>query len=226
MIKILKTINPTAKHREKTWKSYADKMFRWLFATGYLLKNEKGWYVEDQGEINKNFKVSFGYYENKHVFIGDTSPAMAVKTLKWLLDNPKRTWQDLSDNGMRNGAQALRNLQLITNQDGIYVLTNSIEIDKSHSAEKIVWSAAKENETIKKVCNYIELHPICNGMEIAEYINSEYARKWSFSSKKRIGNSLKQWALWGIQGKNLGDIPTPIGPRCKDNNKNQRSLFD
>jgi hypothetical protein len=42
MIDILKGINPTAPHGEKTWKIYADRILNWLTATGYIITTSDG----------------------------------------------------------------------------------------------------------------------------------------------------------------------------------------
>ena len=67
-------------------------------------------------------------------------------------------------------------------------------------------------------------HPTVDGKVVGEYLNLRFKREWSFGSEIRIGNSLHQWALWVLRGKQQGRIPEPPG-RIKAKSKGQLPLF-
>jgi hypothetical protein len=48
-------------------------------------------------------------------------------------------------------------------------------------------------------------------MTLGEYISIEYKNKWTTSSMRRNGNSLKQWSTWIKEGIAKFQIPVPPG---------------
>jgi hypothetical protein len=215
IVDLLREINPAAQHQERTWKAYADRMKQWLFATGYMVPGEDGWKVEDQGEVNAEFtRVSIGYYKQDNIFIGDTSPAKAVEALEWLMSNPPRSWSEFEAAGYRNAARALRSLRVIANVNGKCILTESVR-QESGSATEIVWHTALREPVLKKTVEYLRRYPSISGHAIGDHVNKEYQRNWSPATKRRVGNSLKQWTQWLIAGMDSDGIPAPFGRRRK-----------
>ena len=230
MIEILQVINPTAQHTEKTWKIYSDRISQWLAATGFLIPDSDGFgmVVEDRGDINPDFtKISVGYYNEEHFFIGDSSPAYALQALQWLIDNPKpvTSWSEFYANGLRNAAQSLRNLGIIVNAKGRYVVTTKY---KSYSLPlEILWKAANEDKTLEKARVFLKANPSASGRELGIFLKKDFERNWAESSVERVGNSLRQWARWLIMGETSRNIPDPLGARYKKpSNAKQGTLFD
>ena len=228
MIDLLKEINPTAQHGQKTWEAYSDRISQWLAATGYLSASKGGYKVDDIGTINSNLaNISVGYYLEEHIFIGDAPPNKTVQALDWLLENPKKSWSDFYDEGSRNAALALRNLGIITNRNGIYILADDYKNDKD--ALKIVWEAALKHETLQKSKEYLKKHPNCKGISIGIFLKTEYERNWTSASVNRVGNSIKQWTRWLLLGETSKEIPAPLGRRdniSSSGNQGQRELFE
>jgi hypothetical protein len=159
MIEILKIINPTAQHNEKTWKVYAERISNWLAAVGFLSPDPDGFgmVVDDRGDINPDFsKISVGYYNEEHFFIGDSSPAYAVQALQWLIDNPNpvTSWSEFYANGLRNAAQTLRNLGIIAYIKGKYLVTQKYK--SLDSPLEILWKAANEDKTLQKAKAFLK----------------------------------------------------------------------
>ena len=201
MIDLLKQINPTAQHQEKTWKMYSNRMLQWLTATGYIVPTQSGWQIEDRGDINTDFaKISVGYYSKEHFFIGDLSPAYALQALEWLMNNPNpvTSWSEFHENNLRNAAQSIRNLGIIVNFEGRYVITEKYK--NCGSPLEIFWKAAKNDKTLQKAKKFLRENPSSSGRELGRLLNQDFERNWSESSIERIGNSLRQWAHWLILG--------------------------
>jgi hypothetical protein len=225
IVNLLKEINPAAQHQERTWKVYVDRMRQWLSATGYIVPGKGGWTVEDQGDVDTNFaKVSVGYYRQEGVFTGDSSPAKTVEALEWLISGPPRSWSEAKAAGYRNAAMTLRSLQVITNIDGKYSLTDHYE-RRRKAAVEIVWDAVSKETILLQLIDYLHSHPSASGDSVGQFVNDKYERIWSPASKLRIGNSLKQWAQWLMVGKQEGYIPEPPGRRSKSQKTGQLTLF-
>jgi hypothetical protein len=226
IIDLLKEINPAAQHRERTWKTYADRMGQWLFATGYIVPYKGGWKVEDQGSVNTEFtKFSIGYYKQEGIFLGSTSPARTVEALEWLMSYPPQSWSEFGAAGYRNAATALRNLRVITNADGKYSLTKSYQRKKT--SVEIVWDSASKEVVLLKVVEYLRDHPSASGDTVGRFVNEEYGRNWSPASKRRVGNSLRKWAQWVMLGIDSDNTPKPLGLRSKGKTRkaDQLTLF-
>ena len=58
---------------------------------------------------------------------------------------------------------------------------------------------------------------------LVKFVNQELKRSWSASSKKRVGNGLRQWASWVMKGMRGEKIPEPPG-RTKTKSKNQLAI--
>ena len=189
-------------------------MLRWLTATGYLIPSTDGWKIEDRGDINIDFaKVSVGYYKEEHFFIGDSSPAKAVEALDWLLANPGQTWSSFQDHGFRNAAIAIRNLGIITNVKGEYVLTAKYR--GLNSGKEIVWKAAFEDKALSVARAFLKSKPLASGKELGEFLNNRFERNWAGASIRRTGNSIRQWARWLLMTEKLGKVSNPPGRRPK-----------
>lgn len=114
IIHLLKQINPTARHKEKTWKAYAERMGNWLSVTGYLVESENNWKFEDRGKVNlENVNVNRKTGRKMGgitIFIGDASPIKAIEALDYLRNNQPLSSQEMEEKGFRNALTVLRAL--------------------------------------------------------------------------------------------------------------------
>lgn len=226
IIQLLKQINPTARHKEKTWRTYAEKMGHWLSVTGYLIQRENDWKLEDQGKVNlesidKTRKARKG--SGITVFIGDTSPIKTLEALDYLRSNQPLSTKEIQEKGFRNAVAALRGLGVVKNEFGSYSIIELTEFE-SRSSLEILWSAACNEQRIQLVVDYLKEHPTTDGKSIGNYISQEFKCNWSASSEMRVGNSLRQWASWVLIGISQQKIPEPLG-RVKAKSKDQLLLI-
>ena len=220
IINLLKQINPTAQHQEKTWRVYAEKMGYWLSVTGYLVQEENDWKFKDQGEINlENIKTG-----GTTIFIGATSPVKTIEALDCLRKNPLLSNKEMEEKGFRNALAVLRGLGAVKNELGRYSIIESPEFESKPSLE-ILWDASCREKTIKLVADYLKKHPTADGKAVGRFLNLKFKRKWSPSSEIRIGNSLYQWASWILIGEQQGKIPKPHG-RIKSEPQDQLWLLE
>ena len=216
IIQLLKRINPTGQHQEKTWKLYAERMEHWLFVTGYLVQIENDWKLEDQGKvntegINKTRKIT--------IFMGETSPAKTIEALDYLKNNQPLSVNEIKEKGFYNALMVLHGLRVVKPELGKYSVIESAEFESKSSLE-VMWAAACGEQTVKLVINYLKEHPAVDGNTVGEFVNQKFNRNWSTSSKKRAGNGLRQWALWVMKGMRGVKIPEPPG-RAKVASNNQ-----
>ena len=226
IIQLLKRINPTAQHQERTWQAYAERMGRWLSVTGYLLQIKNGWRLEDQGKINiedinktrKTYKIG-----EIPIFMGETSPAKAVEALDYLRNNQPLSIKEIKKKKFRNAAKALRGLGIVKLELGTYAFVEPTRFESKSSLE-VIWAAACDQQTVKLVIDYLKEHPPTDGKAVGEFVNQKFNCHWSASSKKRVGNGLRQWALWVTKGMRGEKIPEPSG-RIKIASKNQLTIL-
>ncbi len=221
MIGLLKQINPAAQNRERTWNVYARRMGDWLCVTGYLLRTQEGWLYRDQGKPNPAPPKA----RRRHgLFLGDTSPSKTVAALEWLREMQPQSSTAIQREGFRNAVAVLRRLRLVETRKHRTCLARDAE---EGPAAQIVWNAARSEPTLQKVVEHISQHATIGGSSIGQLVNDEYKRNWSLASRKRIGNSLKQWAVWILSGIDTKQVPTPPGRRSRPESQPdaQRQLF-
>ena len=184
IIQLLKQINPAAQHKERTWRTYAEKMGHWLSVTGYLIQRENDWKLEDQGKVNlesidKTRKARRG--GRITVFIGDTSPIKTLEAFDYLRSNQPLSAKEIQEKGFRNAVAALRGLGVVKNELGSYSIIELTEFE-SRSSLEILWSAACNEQRIQLVIDYLKEHPIADGKSIGNYISQEFKCNWSTSA--------------------------------------------
>ena len=226
IIQLLKQINPAAQHQEKTWKIYAERMGHWLFVTGYLVQIENDWKLEDQGKVNledinktrKTHKIG-----EINTFMGDTSPVRALEALDYLRDKQPLSTEEIRQRGFRNALTVLRGLKMIKYEIGRYWFAELPGFESKSSLE-IIWNAAKDEQTIQLVIDYLKEYPTSDGEGIGRFVSEEFKRDWSAGSARRVGNGLRQWASWVMKGTREGKIPEPPG-RTRTVSKNQLPIL-
>ena len=224
IINLLKQINPTAQHQEKTWRVYAERMEHWLSVTGYLVERENNWKFEDLGRVNlENINKTRKTRKSGGItfFIGDTSPAKTLEGLDYLRNNQPLSTKEIQEKGFRNAVAALRGLGVVKNKLGRYSIIEPTEFESKSSLE-ILWNAACNEQKVQLVIDYLKEYPTADSKAVGNYVNQEFKCNWSAGSEKRIGNSLRQWASWVLMGMHQEKVPEPPG-RIKS--KDQLHLF-
>lgn len=204
IIRILKSLNPAAQHREATWKVYADRMTLWLTATGYLVSALNGWKVEDQGHIveevkpfsrrRRNYEEKYGE-EGDVVFFADASPEQTIDTIKFLLDNPECPLEKIKSTGFHNGWRTLVNLQIAHTLNGTCSLNQNV-ISFKKTVSELVWQAGLKMSTLSLVIEHLKSKPTISNAMLGDYVSKHYNRDWSEISANKIGGRLIKWAVW------------------------------
>jgi hypothetical protein len=116
--------------------------------------------------------------------------------------------------GYRNAVHVLERLDLaVRDDDGQCLPVN--DVPDFETAARLVWEAAKTEETLQAVHDFFDQHPHAKGKDVGELIERKEGQKWSEASRLRTGNALIAWAAW-IAAKSIdGKVPAPPGPRVR-----------
>src|ERR1700693_4084096 len=87
LIEALKATNRAAQHGARTWRIYAERMARWLAATGFLASAKDGWVYFDRGNVS----VPAQRMRRTGVFLGEAPPVKVLKAVQWLAANGPQT---------------------------------------------------------------------------------------------------------------------------------------
>ncbi len=224
VIMLMKKINPVAQHQDRTWKVYKNRIMQLLVATGYVTEVKDVWRIEDQGNISyDSVDIHKASYKENRLFIGETSPQKTYEALKWIIDNQNKTWGEIIAEGYRNAIATLVCFRIVENTNRTYKVRDKYSGQRPLS---ILWDSVKEESILKKISIFLKQNPFENGYAVGEFCNKIFKKDWSEATKKRNGNSLRQWTLWLMKGEGKSEIPNPLG-RAKKNKKEivQPSLF-
>lgn len=222
IVRLLKQLNPAAKHRPETWVGYAERMANWLTTCGLLEQNAGTWLRKDKGEVALSAGVS---RQQRDTFKGGAPPAKVVETYTWLKERQPVTLEEISTAKRRNAFSILSRFDLVKRaSDGTFEVSNPSLPDVAEA----VWNAAKGEESISIGILYIENGIARRGRQLGRLLNTKHQANWSAATEKRVGDGLLHWASWIMQGVEQGAVPPPPGPRSHKNRKapEQNSLFD
>ena len=216
LIDLLKKTNPAAQHREGTWATYAERMSLLLGAVGYLVLSNKGktWMKKDLGEVPAQIPARLPTLQLEKredlIFLGETSPAKAIEALNWLRGHDAQQWEDIQNAGYRNAIYVLRYFKIVELREGKYYAS---ETENPLLVADSIWAATQKQPVLQELVAFLHNKPTAKGSAIGQYINLKYNRGWASATEMRIGNGLRQWALWMIRGQKLGLVPPPPGKR-------------
>lgn len=209
--KALKTCIKNGQYSEKTWQIYSNRLIKLLMVTGFLSKlgnkllvQDSGASVADAAELGRRSSRQRGV-----VFSAMASPASVCEALELLKANVL-TINDLIEKGYRNSIFILDRFDLITKENN-EVKPNLGSINKLGGSSAAVWSLAKNEPAIAKCIEKLSQNPNITGVELGDFLSSEYQMPWTDASKTRNGNSLKQWSSWVKDGIDSSLIPEPPG---------------
>lgn len=223
LIVYLKLINPTAQYHIRTWATYANRMVVWLHALGLISRQIDEIRYKDYGDISDGDVKKWGGERKRIVFLGDTSPAKVIEAFD-LLKQGTKSQISMKNMGLRNACFVLYRFRLIElTSAGEYRVQESVI---SSSSKKLIWEEAGKEESIEVVKTILDQYPSSSPEQIGKYVAEKFSRDWKPASWKRVGNSLRQWAVWlstplGIDGA----IPSPPGRKISKYNAHP-TLFD
>ncbi len=168
---------------------------------------------KDQGNVNLQAVKRINIQKRTHsVFIGDAPPHVTLQALKWLKLNEPATKKQILKKRFRNAKAVLSQLGMIRQEGGKFYVANFVK-ESNKKLHELIWEAAKDDQTLQKVVEYINEHPNAKGVEIGRFINDKFQRNWSAGSIIRTGGSLRRWGTWILYGIDTKDIPIPVRKR-------------
>ncbi len=198
----LKATNRAAQHRARTWRIYAERISRWLRATGLLTQAPGGFRVHDRGDVQslKDRKARNGK------FLGEAPPQRVVEALLWLGCNSPKSVDEIKTAGYRNSVSVLSRFGIATRtEDGKKIVVETTA--QSDGAEKAVWDAANRDPVLSVVVQLLETSPRVKPEVIADNLKEVVSMEWKAASKRRVGNALRRWAAWLIEGRENNRVP-------------------
>jgi len=212
LVKYLKRINPAAKHHSRTWRTYANRMAKWLIISGYLKHLSTGWIYNDFGEVRRIEAQKFRSERKDVVFIGDAPPIRAIEALEYIKNKGPQSISSMKKMAFRNSCAVLYQFGLIE-----FTSTHEYQLSELFNKEltttENVWNYTKKNKTLQDIICFIKENPTVTPTNIGVFLGKQHKRKWTESTQKRIGNSLRQWAKWVIDGEFTSSVPKPPGRR-------------
>ena len=76
-----------------------------------------------------------------------------------------------------------------------------------HRGRTGVAGDAHEDPVISVVVQMLETTPRAKPEAIADNLSAVISMVWKVSSKRRVGNALRRWAAWLIEGRRTGRVP-------------------
>lgn len=211
VITCLQRTNPTAHHGNTTWKAYAERTLQWLCAAGLLETTKGGWRLNDLGRSQDPATYrGRGKRETSHRkgFQGEAPPERTIACLDWIRDGTHRRAMEVKENGYRNAVSVLLRFGLVQqNPMGLYAPKQANNVETSDNA---VWNAAWRNARLKQAREWLAQDPTLAGLELGERLAVVDGERWSQASTQRVGNGIRRWAAWMIEG--VGSEPAPAIP--------------
>jgi hypothetical protein len=223
IIGYLKGLNPTAQYHSRTWTAYATKLTSWLVSFGLVERSAGGLVFKDFGDIREGDVKRWSAKRRRIVFLGDASPAKVIEVLETVRDRMGHRAK-MMDLGYRNACAVLYRFNLIElSSSGEYVFSDAATA--AVSAAKAVWDEALKEESLSLVIDRLRREPYTTPVHIGKLVSDHFERNWTRASWARIGNGLRQWALWLISPPGPGrSLPEPPG-RTSTRLQPQMDLF-
>lgn len=222
---VLRLLNPSASHRTRTWRFYAERMANWLTAVGLLVPDKQlGWLRQDIGRVV--LPEDGGRRRSHGVFTGDAPPNRVVDALRWISERSQASSQDVRRNGYSNAMLVLRRFNLVDMTEGGQFRLAGQAFNNMSIEEKIIEAASAE-ESVKISMSCIRENPNISGWSLGAMINSRFRKSWKDASKIRTGNALLRWARWIMISQAIGRPIPPLAGirRNKMDSNGQDSLF-
>ena len=203
---MLKELNPTAQHRQRTWEVYGEKMVRWLCAVGLLSPCDDGTFRLRQDAGGPRPDLVRRRSSGRRVFLADAPPERTVSALEWLMESGGRSHEEALAGGFRNAVYSLAALGLARRERNQHEPTTKEGVP----AVDLVWEAARSDPTLALVREQFQADHSVESQEIALLLEDELGKDWSEASRVRIGNAMRRWAEWlesGTEG-----VPGTLSP--------------
>ena len=206
LIELVRSSIPPGNYGTKTLSTYAQKMRQWLGRLGFIRDSGNFIIYEDKGDV-QIFAARRNRSSGDGIFIGDTSPYVAVKVLQKIINESRLPVHRVKEAGWRNAFSLLMRLGLIV-QEGRCICP--LDIKEQNGVVQLFTRCDKER-TIQKAIEYIQASPGITSVELGAKIAKFFDRDWKDTSSKRIGGALKIWGMWIINSRKVRKILPPPG---------------
>ena len=227
LITYLQRTNPTAHHRTHTWKVYAERIAQWLCVAGLLEAVPNGWVLRDCGKpmppsAARRHKTRGR--SHRRAFQAEAPPERVIACLDWIGETSERTRSEVKKAGYRNALGVLVRFGLVQlNAYGAYVIS---EMRSTEVSASLVWKNAWCDPTLRQIRDWLSSQPSMSGRQIGERLAQMNGETWSSTSTIRIGNGLRRWARWMIEGEKSASPPAIPKRGRASGSSAQASLFD
>ena len=159
----LKTCLPKAKFSENTWSIYSNRLINFLIYSGFLVRAGRKVVVQDLGApiIDSNNLTRRGKQRGK-VFSVSVSPHVVCETIESIEQGDTNV-----NNISRNAISVLKRFELILIKSDRVVL-NKTSIEKYGGAVEAVWSLAKNDNSLVKCVEILDMAPNIASKDLAE----------------------------------------------------------
>lgn len=200
---------PTANFGEKTWTIYSNRLTNYLIDCGFLTPAGKDLVVQDLGSpmIERKKKSRRGR-QTGGLFTAPTSPSNTCQLVEFL--KIKNEVEQIKDAGLKNALSILLRFEIVSIIEAKVVLNNKV-IEKYGGIKETVWGIAKNEKSIVKCLEILNLDSNVKGIDLGNQINVFFDLNWTQASMRRSGNALRQWSMWILEGIKKSDVPTPPG---------------
>lgn len=148
-----------------------------------------------------------------------------IACLDWIRKSSGKTTTAVKKAGHRNALAVLVRWGLVQS-DGNRVDEIGEEGADMRSAS-LVWKKAWSDSTLVQVRKWLESDPSLDGLQLGERLAEVRGMGWTRASKVRVGNGMRRWGCWLLEGKETSVPPSiPRKPRTKiDTGVDQGDLF-
>lgn len=197
---------PSAKYGEKTWRTYSNKLLKFLIYCGFISRVGNDYIVQDSGAPVSMIE---SYPRRSKVFSVSVSPFAVISTLESISNGITKT-SEVS----RNSLAVLRRFEIVSIIDNIIHINYDL-IKKHGGNTEAIWSISKNEQSLLRCIEIYNDNSSTSNKSLAEAISKEYNLGWSEGSIKRNGGILNQWSSWIKEGSETSTIPNPPGRPLK-----------
>lgn len=184
-IDLMKETYSDNKYADKTWRSYAIRLIRWLDLTGFLQPTTEPntWIYKDLGS-SKTSVMSRRRASN--FFVPRISPQLFISTHREIIG---KSVQELPNDSKTNKTvEILKKFELIDNDSVLNI----------NDFESIIYAKASSEFSIQAILEIKDLHSTdkLSGQALGILLKEKYDLKWTDVTTQHSGNKLNSWAKW------------------------------
>ena len=213
-VDFLKEVFPDRDFRENTWRTYTNRLCKWLFACGLLVQQNSVWVCRDLGKVNPNIQArrrGARHNVRSSLFKAPASPKLVYESIFWLKEKQRLKRGNELPKGYRNSFSILTRFDIIRVDDEGFYKINANKVEEYDSELEAIFREAEKEAVLQEVKREINCNSLVSGLEVGQYLNKKYTLRWSEASSLRNGRAIKQWASWLLESEQQSSIKSPPG---------------